>query len=110
MSSGHRFHKSSPKYFFMKPILMFSLLILALCGFFPLQERTVTGKVTSSEDGSAVPGVNVVLKGSQTGTVTDSHGMFSLRVPASGGILVFSFIGFATREIPVGNKNTVNVQ
>src|SRR5688500_18389047 len=110
MWSGQRFHKSSLTYLLLIPILIFSLLILALCGFFPLQERTITGKVTSSEDGSGMPGVNVVLKGSRTGTVTDSHGLFSLRVPSSGGTLVFTFIGFATREVPIGNKNAINVQ
>jgi hypothetical protein len=57
------------------------------------QERTVTGTVTSSEDGSSLPGVNVLLKGTTNGSVTDSDGKFSLSVPSSGGILTFSFIG-----------------
>jgi hypothetical protein len=57
------------------------------------QERVITGKVTSVEDGSALPGVNVVVKGTTNGTVTDAEGKYSLSAPASGGSLVFSFIG-----------------
>lgn len=73
------------------------------------QERTITGKVTSSDDGSALPGVNVVLKGTATGTATDSEGRFSLSVPASGGSLVFSFIGLQTQEIPIGDRSVIDV-
>ena len=62
------------------------------------QERTVTGKVTSGDDGSPLPGVNVVIKGTATGTVTDINGQYTLGVPSSGGVLVFSFIGFVTQE------------
>src|SRR5688500_11105507 len=110
MRSGQRFHKSSRKYLFMKPILMFSLLILALCGFFPLQERSITGKVTSSEDGSGMPGVNFVLQGCRTGTVTASPGSLSLGVPCSCGTVVFTFVVFATREVPIRNENANTVQ
>jgi len=74
------------------------------------QERVVSGKVTSAEDGSALPGVNVVLKGTTTnGTVTDASGGFSLSVPASGGTLTFSFIGFTTKEEAIGERSVVNV-
>lgn len=94
----------------MKPILIFSLLTIALCGFFPLQERTITGTVTSADDGSGMPGVSVVLKGTKTGTVTDAHGIFSIKVPGPGGTLVFSFIGYTTNEVAIGNKPVINVQ
>lgn len=57
------------------------------------QERSVSGRVTSAEDGSSLPGVNVVIKGTTNGTVTDSDGNFKLSVPSSGGALLFSFIG-----------------
>ncbi len=74
------------------------------------QERTITGKVTSVEDGTALPGVNVVLKGTSTGTVTDSDGNYRLSgVPSSGGVLVFSFIGLQTQEVAVGERSVVNV-
>jgi TonB-linked SusC/RagA family outer membrane protein len=73
------------------------------------QERVVSGKVTSAEDGSTLPGVNVVLKGTTNGTVTDSNGNYSLSVPANGGMLVFSFIGLQTTEELIGERSTVSV-
>jgi hypothetical protein len=69
------------------------------------QERSDTGKVTAEEDGSPLPGVNVVLKGSTTGTVTDADGIYKLSVPTEGGTLVFSFIGLKTQEILVGERS-----
>ncbi len=88
---------------------------LLLCSFvFVLgsvwaQDRIVTGKVTSSDDGSALPGVNVLLKGTSTGTVTDSDGSYKLSVPNTGGILVYSFIGLTTSEIEIGNRAVLDV-
>ena len=73
------------------------------------QDRVVTGKVTAKEDGSALPGVNVVIKGSTGGTVTDSDGGYKLSVPA-GGSLVFTFIGYESQEVAVGERQVVDVQ
>ncbi|HMJ69905.1 MAG TPA: SusC/RagA family TonB-linked outer membrane protein [Cyclobacteriaceae bacterium] len=73
------------------------------------QERVVTGKVSSSEDGTALPGVNVVLKGTTNGTVTDSDGNFRLTIPSGAGSLVFSFIGLQTQEVAVGDRTVVDV-
>ena len=72
------------------------------------QDRTVTGKV-SADDGSALPGVNVVLKGTTNGTVTDADGNYKLTLPSGGGSLVFSFIGLETQEIAIGERSTVDV-
>jgi len=74
------------------------------------QERVITGKVTSSEDGSTLPGVNVVVKGTTTGTVTDADGKYSLGVPSSGASLVFSFIGLKTSEIAIGERSIIDAQ
>ena len=74
------------------------------------QERTVSGKVTSAEDASPLPGVNVVLKGTTNGTVTDSDGNFRLNVPQEGGVLVFTFIGLQTQESEIGTRSSVDVQ
>jgi TonB-linked SusC/RagA family outer membrane protein len=74
------------------------------------QERVITGRVTSVEDGSSLPGVNVVVKGTTNGSVTDADGKYSLSIPASGASLVFSFIGLKTTEIPVGERSVVDVQ
>jgi TonB-linked SusC/RagA family outer membrane protein len=73
------------------------------------QERTVSGRITSAEDGSRLPGVNVVLKGTTNGTVTDANGDYSLKVPGDGGTLVFTFIGLTSQEVVIGTSNTVNV-
>jgi TonB-linked SusC/RagA family outer membrane protein len=84
-----------------------TFLLLACCGF--ATGQTVTGKVTSA-DGSALPGVSVVLKGTAIGTSTDAEGDFTLsnsQVP--GGTLVFSFIGYTTQEVPVENQSVINV-
>ncbi len=74
------------------------------------QERSVTGMVTDAEDGSALPGVNVVLKGSTIGTVTDAEGKYRLNIPQEGGMLVFSFIGLKTQEVTVGQQSNVDIQ
>jgi TonB-dependent starch-binding outer membrane protein SusC len=72
------------------------------------QSRTVTGKVTSADDGSGLPGVNVVEKGTNNGTVTDVDGNFSVNV-ADNATLVFSFVGYASQEVVVGTQSTINI-
>jgi TonB-linked SusC/RagA family outer membrane protein len=74
------------------------------------QDRVVTGKLTSKEDGSALPGVNVVLKGTTTGTVTDAGGNYKLSVPGTDATIVFSFIGFETIEVEIGGRSVVDAQ
>lgn len=73
------------------------------------QDRTVSGRVTSTEDGSSLPGVNVILKGTTNGTATDSDGRYTLSIPASGGTLVFSFIGLRSQEASIGERSVVDV-
>lgn len=90
-----------------KLLLGFSFVFVLGCAW--AQERLITGKVTSTEDGTALPGVNVVLKGTTNGTVTGSDGSYSLNVPAAGGTLVFSFIGFQTQESAIGDRATIDV-
>lgn len=94
----------------MKRLLLSSTMVLLIAiGNAFAQERTVSGRVTSTEDGSALPGVNVVLKGSSSGTATDADGRYSLTVPASGGALIFSFIGLQTSEVIIGDRSVVDV-
>jgi len=89
----------------------FLLVCFSLVVVFNLwaQERVVSGKVTSAEDGSSLPGVNVVLSGSSTGTVTDIDGNYKINVPASGGALRFSFIGLVSQEIQIGGSSRIDV-
>src|SRR5215203_5108714 len=95
----------------MRKFLLASCLLMSMTlSHVMAQERTVTGAITSAEDGTSLPGVNVVLKGSTTGTVTDSDGKYRLVVPSSGGTLVFSFIGLTTQEVEIGERTAVDVQ
>jgi TonB-linked SusC/RagA family outer membrane protein len=89
--------------------VVFAFLLVGLSVTTWAQERTVTGKVTSSEDGSILPGVNVVVKGTTIGTVTDSEGRFNVSVP-QGGVLVLSFIGLRSQEVTVGDRTVIDVQ
>lgn len=68
----------------------------------------VSGKVTG-KGGEPIPGVNVVLKGTNTGTSTNADGLFSLTIPNGNGTLTFSFIGYDTREVPINDRSVVDV-
>jgi TonB-linked SusC/RagA family outer membrane protein len=90
----------------------FLLTQLILCLFaIPLlaQDRVITGKVTSSEDGSSLPGVNITIKGTARGTTSDAEGNYSLSVPTNTGSLVYSFIGFSQKDVTIGSQTTINV-
>ncbi|WP_245576570.1 SusC/RagA family TonB-linked outer membrane protein [Flexithrix dorotheae] len=73
-----------------------------------IQTHKVTGKVLSSEGNEALPGVSVLIKGTTNGTVTDINGDYSIFVP-DNSILVFSYIGFESQEIEVGNQSEINL-
>ncbi len=72
------------------------------------QGTTVSGTVTSPEEG-ALPGVNVLVKGTSTGTVTDIDGKYSLNVPQGNDVLVFSSIGYETQEVTIGSRTAIDV-
>ena len=82
------------------------LLALSLTAF--AQDRTVSGTV-KDETGSPLPGVNVVIKGTTTGTATDLDGKYSLSA-SSGATLVFTFIGYTTVETEVGSRSNIDVR
>lgn len=90
--------------------LLAASFILLLCSVAVLaQERTVTGKVTGGDDGGALPGVNILLKGTTVGTITDAQGSFSLNVPNESAVLVISYVGYVSQEITVGTNTVINV-
>lgn len=72
-------------------------------------QKTVSGTVTSYEEGSGIPGVSILIKGTQNGTVTDLDGKYTIKVPGESTILVFSFVGKETQEITVGAQSKINV-
>ena len=92
--------------------MMMFLSLFVFCGAFVLQAQTVqiTGTVTSAEDGTPLPGVAVVLQGTSIGTVTNFEGNYSISVPADSEVLVFSFVGMTTQEVPIEGRTTINVQ
>ncbi|NOT76128.1 MAG: TonB-dependent receptor [Cyclobacteriaceae bacterium] len=71
-------------------------------------QTNVSGKVISEEDKEGVPGINIVVKGTSTGTVTDVNGNYSVVVPANG-VLIFSFVGLQTQEILVGKRTILDI-
>ena len=70
--------------------------------------KTITGAIIDSENGDPIPGVNVIIKGTSTGTVTDLYGIFNLTA-SSEDVIVISYIGYEEQEITVGNQTTINV-
>ena len=93
----------------MKKLVLSWVLILAVISTVFAQTRQVTGKVTSSEDGSVLPGVSISAKGSTKGTSTAADGTYSISV-SDGSTLVFTFVGFNSQSVAVGNRSVVNVQ
>jgi TonB family protein len=74
-----------------------------------LDGQLIRGQVLSSEDGQPLPGVNVVIQSTTDGAVTDMNGKYQIAVEASNPTLVFSFVGFQTKAVPVGNQKEVNI-
>lgn len=88
-----------------------TLLVLLL--FAGLQvafaQRTVTGRVTTATDGSALPGVTVLVRGTTIGSLTDGDGRYSISVPDNQAVLRFSFVGYTEQDITVGTQTVINV-
>ena len=96
---------------FCQNLLKFAAVILLLCVSQSImaQDRVVTGRVTDSKDNSGVPGVTVTPKGSTTGTQTGPDGSFRISVGSGISILVFSSVGYATQEVDISGKSSVDV-
>ncbi len=91
-----------------KHLFLLYLLMTAFAGFAQAQQ-TVKGKVTD-EQGTPLPGVSVKVKTTSTGTGTDVNGTYTLVVPGGRSVLVFSYIGYATQEVPVNGQRAIDVQ
>ena len=93
---------------------MIKYLLLSLCIVWGsaayAQDLTVRGKVTSAQDNASLPGVNVAIKGTTRGTITDIDGNYQLSVPPGRDTLIFSFIGFVPLEVLIGSQSTVDVE
>ncbi|MCU0357585.1 MAG: TonB-dependent receptor plug domain-containing protein [Cyclobacteriaceae bacterium] len=93
-------------YLFTRRCLAIVLMLGSLVAV--AQQRTVTGKVTSADDNSPVPGVNILEKGTSNGTATDANGNYTISV-GPNATLVFTFVGFATKEEAVGARSVIDV-
>ena len=84
-----------------------ALMCFSLLGW--AQERTIRGTVTDGETSEALPGVNVVLKGTTIGTITNIEGEYSLSVPNDAATLVFSSVGYSAEEVAINNRSTIDL-
>lgn len=88
-------------------------ILLAFLGLLGMQalyaQKEISGTITSSDDGEALPGVSVVVKGTTIGTTTDFDGTYKLTVPDDAEILVFSFVGMESQELAIGESPTINI-
>lgn len=91
-------------------LLLWMVAFLLPAGQIMAQQRIeITGRVTSTADGLGLPGVNVLIKGTQTGAITDQSGAYKIVVPGQDAVLVFSYIGYETVERLVGNQRVIDV-
>jgi hypothetical protein len=88
---------------------LFTMVLLLFGGTLLAQQSTINGKVISAEDQEGLPGVSIVAEGTGTGTVTDINGNYTINVAGNNPVLVFSYIGFATQTVAVGNRQTLDV-
>ena len=94
----------------------YAVLLLAtlLLGLIPLEgawaQTTITGTVTASNNGETLPGVNVRVEGTTRGTTTNPDGTYTIELPAGQNQLTFTFVGFRSQTIKVGDRTTVDVQ
>jgi TonB-linked SusC/RagA family outer membrane protein len=93
---------------FKKAIYVVCMLLIGL-GTLEAQIITITGKITSDQDGSGIPGASISLKETTKGTFTDENGLFSLELSEKGGTLIISSIGYETQEIILGNATKLDI-
>ena len=85
------------------------ILLFTVFAFSAYGQKTISGKVTDESDGSPIPGVNVVVKGTTTGTVTDIDGKYQLQTKEGATTLVFSYVGYKSQEVPIDNQTTIDI-
>lgn len=95
----------------MRKALLFviALFTMALTYEVSAQQRVITGKVISEEDGLGLPGASVLVKGTTIGTTTDLDGNYSINVPDGSNTLIYSFVGLTTQEQNIGNRSVINI-
>ena len=97
------------KVYYLLGRVTLAVLFLIFCSTAYAQNKVVKGKVSDAEGGEGLPGVNVLIKGTTIGVITDANGDYSINVNSDDDVLVFSFVGYQTQEFPVGSQSVVNV-
>ena len=90
-------------------VFVLSLLLFAGINLLQAQGVQVSGSVTSADDGTALPGVSVVVRGTTIGAVTDFEGNYAITVPDASATLMFSFVGMLTQEVTLDGRTTLDV-
>jgi TonB-dependent starch-binding outer membrane protein SusC len=88
-------------------LCLFALLFITIGTF--AQDRIVKGQVTGSDDKQPIPGVNVIIQGTNKGTATDYNGMYSIEILTGENSLVFTFVGYKSQVVQIGGREVVNV-
>jgi TonB-linked SusC/RagA family outer membrane protein len=92
-----------------KQIKYFLMLCFVITCSYAHAQQVVSGTVKDEKTGELLPGVNVVLKGTSTGTISDGDGKYLLEVSSSDAILIFSFVGYAKTEVPVAGRSSIDI-
>lgn len=92
----------------MKKLFLFTVVLFLMCNYISAQKK-ITGIINDSF-GAPLPGVNVIVKGTQLGTSTDFDGKFTIEVADDNAILIITYVGLSTKEVIVGNQTILNIQ
>ena len=84
-------------------------LLFTVAGLYA-QVKTVSGRVTAADDGTGLPGVNVVVKGTAKGVSSDLDGNYTIELAEGENTLIFSFVGYASKEVVVGTQTTTSFE
>ena len=93
----------------MRKFTLFLALMFCIGLQVALAQRTITGKVTSAEDSTTIPGATVLVKGSAIGAITDADGKYKLTIPKDKNVIIFSYVGMNTIEVTLGEGSVYNV-
>jgi TonB-dependent SusC/RagA subfamily outer membrane receptor len=102
-----KFFSSGPSR--MRQLAVLAVVCLLTCAMPAYAQTTVTGKITSGEDSSPLPGVNILVKGTSMGTISDVDGNYTIDVPSADATLTFSFVGYISQEVALGGRTAVDV-
>jgi TonB-linked SusC/RagA family outer membrane protein len=91
-------------------VLTLFVLLLGLGAQPAMAQHEVSGEVTDAEEGVTLPGVNIVVKGTQIGTTTRANGSFTIEAPSPADTLIFSFVGYEEQEVPIDSRSEIDVE